>query len=429
MPLLLLLIVLIAFAGGVQQSGKEKVDVKESDVIVSGPTGGLVRVGSVAPAPIETPTVSQPVTPEEPAPIEKIPPTLSTLSPQNIETSRALMRGEIVFSGERYNVKTYFIYSRDAAAVTSLSDTANKVLVSNYAPRGDIFTRNLSGLSDGTTYYYRACYEESELVCGNVVSFDTVEDVNRNDVFRAPSVTTNRAVDIEAENVTLEGSYRRNDAANATAFFVYGEDQTAIREVPDKYDEYSDVRELDEDLQKVRVGVNIADRGEYSRIIDELERDTTYYHRLCVAYDDDEETGIKCGSTLSFETKRRQRDDPTARSLTADVSGTTVEMSAFVSMEDYLDGHVFIVYGTSEDRITAVENADRFSRVQQSGDTIQKISLDVDFDGSDTLSATARDLTAANYFYRYCVEYEKENDRGTDVLHLTCSTVESFDIE
>lgn len=432
-PVIFVFIVLIGIFGSLQ--GPSSINSEPTgEVIISTPSGGLAkstRAGS-------NQTISRPVSdsftepePEEEQPVPspepvRTPPKIDTLSAQNVEISRVLLRGGLTFPDELYRGKAYFIYSRNFTDLVTPSTGVNQVLVSNSADESKIYFRTLSGLSDNTTYHYRFCFDDGQVRCGDIVSFTTVEDFDRDGTFRTPSVNTRPAINIDANSATLEGNYRRYDATNAVAFFVYGEDEDVVSEVSELYDYYQDIRELDERLQKMRVGVNIADRGEYSREVDELERDTEYFFSLCVAYDDDEATGIKCGSTRSFETQSRQRDIPTIRSTSASISGTTVTLSASLSMQDYLDGHAFLVYGTDETRIQSVVEEDRFSRVRQDEDAIQKISLETDFDGSKIFTTTVRDLLGETYHYRFCIEYQALNYRGYEELRLSCGSVNSF---
>lgn len=423
MPLLIFILVLLALSGGLQNVGSKNTE-PQGEVIVSTVSGGLTRAERESDS---TPTRTTRETTPEPEALPKLEPVLDTLAAQNIESDRATLRGNLTFPGQSYRGRAYFLYSRDNSDVQTQSDQANQLLITSSANRDRLLTRNLTGLSDDTVYYYRLCFEEETTVCGDTVSFRTVEDVDNDNDYRLPTISTQPAVDIQSDSATLEGNYRRNDASNTVAFFVYGESESAVREVEDIYEDYQEVEEQDEDLQKKRVEVNIADRGEYSRTVDDLERDTEYFFSLCIAYDDDEAMGIKCGSTRSFDTKSRHRDLPSFRSVSASVTGTSVRFGATLSMEDYLDGHAFLVYGTSESRIEGAEDYDSFDRVRQSGDDIQKISLDADLDGRDTFSNTVNDLlNPTTYYYRYCIEYEGENDRGNDDIMLICDDVDSF---
>jgi len=175
------------------------------------------------------------------------------------------------------------------------------------------------------------------------------------------------------------------------------------------------------------VGVNIADRGEYSRTVDDLDRDTDYYFSLCLSYDDDRESGIRCGSTRSFTTLRRQYDEPRFSDQSVSVAGTVAQFDVLVDMEDYNNGQVFLLYGTSEERVVAATADAGFSRIQQAEDELQKRSLDTGLDNRERYEYSERDLAAqSTYYYRFCAEYAAEDQFGRDVQQLTCSDVESF---
>ena len=96
-------------------------------------------------------------------------------------------------------------------------------------------------------------------------------------------------------------------------------------------------------------------------------------------------------------------------------------------MQDYNDGHVFLVYGINETSIERVSDLTSFTRVSQSGDSLQKVSLDVNFDGRDTLTKNNVDLlVGTDYSYRFCIEYEGEDQYDRDTLYLSCSETRSF---
>jgi len=425
-------------SGGLAAPEQQAAPV-DSEVIVSTQFGGLSRADSqittgtstvtdetveVVPAPAVNPTPAP--TPAVRPPAVALPPNVDTLSAQNIYTNRATFRGSIEFPSESFAGAVRFYYSENRSDVINKSDDVDTLVVSNRTMNTRSYDRIVSGLNDDTTYYYQFCFTADTVICGDTVMVTTVEEIDSN--YRLPTASTQRAEDINAETATLRGTYRRNSADSTTAFFVYGESRDLVNEVSVEYEEYRDIDEQGDALQKVRVGISLDASGSFSREIDDLERRTVYYHRFCIAYDD-AETGIRCGGTYSFETKSRQRDVPEIRGESDRVSGTTATLSANLDMEDYINGHAFLVYGTSESRINSVANVSRFSSVSQSGDSIQRVSIDADFDGSDDVSIAARDLISSDYYYRFCIQYEAENDFGSDQLYVVCGDVGNFTVE
>lgn len=425
MPALLALLVLVALMGGVQMHTPETTDFEESDVIVSTQFGGLVK-----PTEQTNGTISgqkEKVEDVEVA-LPKIPPIVDTLSVQDLYTSKATARGTLSFLGKSYRGSAYFLLSENYSDVLNQSSDALVITVSSRASASKTYTKKITRLAEDTKYYYRFCFSAETTNCGDIVSFTTNEDYDRDDSYRLPSVSTKRAENINAEDITLIGRYKLNDMKNATAFFVYGENRARVDEIQSEYSAYSQVREYDEDLQKVRAGVSIPSSGTIERTIDELEKDTTYYYRFCVAYDDDNATGIKCGSTSSVTTDSKDRDEPTVSAQRVIVNGSSVTFSATISMQDYLDGYAFLVFGTSLDRVTDVSEEDSFSSVKPYGDALQRIALQTNFDGRDSFTYKRSDLTTGTQYYRFCVEYEAENDRGRGDLFLSCGKVELFQI-
>jgi hypothetical protein len=94
-----------------------------------------------------------------------------------------------------------------------------------------------------------------------------------------------------------------NDFNNGRVFFVYGEDQTMIDNVPNDFNTYSNVDENGNDLQKVSVDTNLDSNNSYDEIVSGLTSDTNHYYRMCVQYqDDNNDDTLACGSVMDFTT-------------------------------------------------------------------------------------------------------------------------------
>ncbi len=448
MPAIILLIVFIGLAGGIQFDGNQpdstdgfsvSAEYTNPDTFTGYIPGGVVSDignGNVNPNSFNLNLNNTQETGLETTDVE-----LLVKSANNIDFRRATLRGEIALPDNSRVGPLFFAYSDSQSrliANTQPDDSYQDLkentdiavsFITQTVSRSASYQRTISNLLDDERYYYRFCAEgvAGSLMCSTVTTFETVEDTNRNTAYRAPSVSTQRAENIEASTATLTGSYNINSAENAVAFFVYGESQTLIASIPSDYDEYSDVREAGDNLQKVRIRADATGSDRPERTIEDLERETTYYHRLCVSYDDDTATEIRCGGVLNFTTDDRDRDRPVIRTASVLVGGTSAAFTATIDMEDYRDGHAFLVYGTNESSIEQVPSRNRFTSVTQNGDQIQRVSIDVDFDGRDTVTQNVTDLLpAAAYYYRFCVEYEAENDFGNETQFLSCSDTETF---
>jgi hypothetical protein len=404
----------------------------DEDVIVSAGVGGLVRPGA-GDATSDTAdfqfsvsegtnvSIANPAPEPEVEPVQ-LPPIITTFSAQNIETTRALLRASVTYIGEPYRSTIYFRVSDDPMTVAEQSLSAAE---SASVYETGMVSERISGLEPDTTYYYQAC-SEGGFICGDIVSFVTEPDWDSAENYRKPSATIQRPREIQAESATLTGQYRMRDSTVNTSFFVYGLNSDAVRNIDRNYDEYSEVREQGDALQKVRAGVNLTGTGERTRTIDDLQREETYYARYCVAYDDDEQ-GIVCSSTTSFDTKARDREKPSFSLTDALLSQTQVEFVSRVSMGDHFDGQVFLVYGTNEERIEAVSEYSSVDRINQYEDELQRRTLAVDFDGESQVTYTEVNVLPVQYYYRVCVEYEAEDYRGYLDATITCDVTRTVD--
>ena len=118
-----------------------------------------------------------------------------------------------------------------------------------------------------------------------------------------PDVETESARDIDDDSAELRGEVDMNDFNNGLVFFVYGEDEDQVEEIKDEYDEYRDIDEDGDDLQKFIVDRDLDDDENYRRVVSGLDEDTDYYFQICVEYeDDDDDEVIICGGVEEFKT-------------------------------------------------------------------------------------------------------------------------------
>ena len=119
-----------------------------------------------------------------------------------------------------------------------------------------------------------------------------------------PDVDTNRARDIDDDSAYLYGDVDMNDFNNGYVFFVYGEDEDQVEDIASDYDEYSDVDEDGDDLQKFSIDSDLDGDASYDAYIYGLDDDTDYYFQICVEYeDDDDDEVIECGGVEDFTTE------------------------------------------------------------------------------------------------------------------------------
>lgn len=374
-------------------------------------------------------------------------PQVSTLSAENIEYSSAVVRGEVDMHSHT-NGLVFVVYGYNKKSVVDLSQKYKKfeeipkfdndkvrTKIVDSRPKGsELHKLRLSRLIQNTEYFFQICaqhiLDSTVITCGEVKSFTTNIRDPRSNIFREPQISSSKAINITGYTAELEGSVSMNDGLSGIAFFVYGEDENLIRSVDKENQRYSDVKEDDEFLQKTRLATNLLGRSEFTRQIDDLDLGTEYYFRICVEYDG-EKNGLKCSSARSFTTDRRDLDDiPSVLTGLSAVSGNTVKLSGSVNMLDFSDGLVFFVYGTDFDSINEVHEKDSFSRIRQSSDALQRVSVDNDHDGKNDFTRSFSDLKQnTSYYYRLCVEYENEDENGRDKPFLSCGAVKVFAIQ
>lgn len=182
--------------------------------------------------------------------------------------------------------------------------------------REKVFLAEVTRLAPNARYYYRAVARDDfgALTYGRTLMFDLRDDYyyDDDDYYYSndryddePDVDTNSARDIDDDSAELRGEVDMNDYNDGLVFFVYGEDRNDVEDVEDE-DEYDDVRERGDDLQKLIVDHSFdGSNGDFYADIYGLDDDTKYYFRICVEYeDDDRDETLECGDVEDFYTDR-----------------------------------------------------------------------------------------------------------------------------
>lgn len=226
---------------------------------------------------------------------------VETDNADDVRDDSAELRGEIE---EGDNVKVWFALSR-TDSTPSCNSSAQRVSVDDRYDAGDEFEEDVDRLREDTRYYFRACAQEKDggITSGNIKRFTTDdENGNSNNGDEEPSVDLDGVDDIEEDSAELNGSVDMNDFRDGLVFFLWGEDEDEVEDATDE-DEYADIDENGDDLQKKRMDTDLDGDDDYSLDIDDLDDDTDYYYTLCVEYEDeDDDQVLECASIDDFRT-------------------------------------------------------------------------------------------------------------------------------
>jgi hypothetical protein len=142
---------------------------------------------------------------------------------------------------------------------------------------------------------------------------------------------------------------------------------------------------------------------------------------------EDERGYRQYGQTLSFTTVNEAQTQSFSGRPVAETEGVkaitnaSAELSSFISMNDYDNGYVFVVYGTNLSILNDIEDYETYAEIPKLKGTI-KSKVKEGFAGRDRLSLKINKLkSATRYYYRSCVQYGKTGNRV-----FKCGDVETF---
>ena len=239
-------------------------------------------------------------------------PSVTTLEASNITSAGATLSGEVTSDGGEVVLSRGFMYG------TNADDLSQNVQSGNGTGS---FTANISGLADGTTYYYKAYATSSAGTgYGEVMSFTTL-------TIYPPSVQTNSASNITTTGATLSGDVTFDGNTTVTARgFVYGTDANNL-------------------TQSVQAG---SGTGSFTKTLTGLSYGTTYYYKAYAT----NSGGTSYGDVRTFTTIAVYL--PTVTTGTASsVTATGATLSGNVTF----DGNATVtargfVYGTSANNLS-----------------------------------------------------------------------------
>jgi len=241
----------------------------------------------------------------------------------DITDDSAELSGEVDMNDFRNGI-VFFVYGEDEDQVEDVEkdydeytdvdtdgDDLQKRRVDTDLDNKDDYTINIGGLNDDTDVFF-AIYVEYEdndddqvLTCSSIEDFTTDDNGgSNNNGDDEPEADTGDATSVTDDSARIHGEVDMNDFNNGLVFFVYGEDEDQVDEIADEYDEYTDVDEDGDDLQKIKVDSDLDDNNaDYTAFFNGLDNDTDIYYSICVEYEDeDDDLVILCGGTEDFTT-------------------------------------------------------------------------------------------------------------------------------
>ena len=225
---------------------------------------------------------------------------VTTHNASAVEDDQATLRGEIDFNSED-ELTLYFEWGTSASSLTR----ATTQVVVDESDEVDNFQARLANLNEDQTYYFRAVARDNDggYDYGSILNFKTAGDNHQNNESQLPQVWTDDADNINDDTARISGEIDMNDFDNGYAFFIYGEDEDQLNDVTDDFNNYTDIDEDGEDLQKISVDSNVDDDFQMWAELSHLDNDTVIFYTACVYFEDeDDDDLIICGDTESFTT-------------------------------------------------------------------------------------------------------------------------------
>jgi hypothetical protein len=293
------------------------------------------------------------------------------------------------FASQTYYYPTYQTSGHNSAQIQALLNQLYTLIAQLQQMQGSVSTYTYTPIK---THTYGQSYYGSYDVEVETVDFDVESD----------------------DTVTLTGEAELDDAPYAHVWFEYGEGGNITEESG---------------------SIKLTNDDEFDIEVDDLDEDERYYFRAVA----EDPSGYRVyGDLMGFGTDENDDDDdddsddndedrPEAETQDAEnIEEDSAELHGEVSMNDFEDGLVFLVYGEDEDLVEEVEDENTYGDIDEEGDDLQKVQVDSSLDDTRTYWTTVFNLNDdTDYYFRICVEYEDEDGDET----LECGSVENFQTE
>ena len=314
-------------------------------------------------------------------------PTVTTSAASSIDQTSATLNGTIVSNNNATTTTRGFVYAENAALTTNAVTTTE-----NGTYDTGSFTTDLSSLSCGSTYYFRAYATNSEGTGYGAVTSLTTDACDV--LVSIPTVTTSAASSIERTSATLNGTITATGGDDSSERgFVYADDAALTTNAATTTEN------------------GTFGNGTFSTSISSLTCNTDYYFRAFAT----NASGTGYGSVVSLTTSAcassgggggggSSKDDLEIDDIT--VSGTTATVDGTINDED--DWTLYLVVSKTDRTPSCTD--DKMTRYDLSG------TYNEDDDFSYTLSALAPN---AKFYTRLCGEQKGEYEDKGDVTSFT----------
>lgn len=252
--------------------------------------------------------------------LQQAKPKLNTESSSDISLFSATLNGSLaVESAAAVTDDVWFLYSSSAQTIDELKAKGNKV-ISQLDDSGS-FSKQLTGLSLATPYYYVACaLVNGREYYGDVNTFTTLD--------YSAEVETGMASMVDFFSCNLRGQLSTTNADSFTkdVWFLYSSTSSTIDELL---------------ANGIRVSSSLSEEGVFTATLEGLEHGTTYQYIACAKVHDRDYYGI----VKSFTTKGFSADVSTVgatsdRLYMATLSGSValINASNFTKSAGFLYG-------------------------------------------------------------------------------------------
>ena len=208
-------------------------------------------------------------------------PNVTTNEATSVDADSTTLNGDLDDLGGDSSANVWFEWGTSEGSLNN--DTSSSTLSDT-----GTFSKTITSLDEGETYYFRAVAEND-----NGTAYGTIKDfyipTNNDNTGGSINVTTDNEDNVDTDSAQLNGQVEAGDHDVDTCWFEWGTDDNDLNETED-----------------VDCFINNDDTENFSRTITGLNDDETYYFRACA---EDTSGDDDCGSIESFTTDNNGSDD------------------------------------------------------------------------------------------------------------------------